>query len=213
MRPPKRSGFIGTRNQGLRSVLIGGTLALVCAAHNSNGSAPAQQGVTYYVDSASGHDNNPGTSPGKPWTTLGRVNAKLFAPGDTILFRSGATWTGQLWPKGSGKERQPILIDKYGGDAKPIIHGAGQAEDAVLLKNQEYWEIRNLEITNTGQGDSVRRGVHVAVADYGDAHHIYLRSLTVHDVNGIDSVKENGGINYTCDGQSKPSRFIDLRIE
>ena len=42
------------------------------------------------------------------------------------------------------------IRDRYGGEAKPVINGHGEAEDAVLLKNQEYWEIRNLEVTNTG---------------------------------------------------------------
>jgi hypothetical protein len=32
-------------------------------------------------------------------------------------------------------------------------------------------------------------------------------------VNGVDSDKVNGGIHYTCEGDNKPSRFIDLRIE
>lgn len=52
------------------------------------------------------------------------------------------------------------------------------------------------------------------VADnYGDMHHIYVRGLTVHDVNGSDAVKEIGGITYNCIGDSKPSRFVDLHIE
>ncbi len=53
----------------------------------------------------------------------------------------------------------------------------------------------------------------MAVEDYGDAHHVYIRSLTIHDVNGSDAVKHNGDITYTCVGATKPSRFIDLRIE
>jgi len=168
--------------------------------------------ATYYVDSQTGRDSNSGTSSAVPWKSLDKVNRTAFRAGDVILFKSGSAWTGQLWAKGSGTQRQPIVIDKYDGEAKPIIRGAGQVEDAVLLKNQEYWEIRNLEITNTGRGDVVRRGVHVAVENYGDAHHIYLRSLTIHDVNGMDS-KGTGGIHYSCTGETKPSRFIDLRIE
>src|SRR5205823_7518603 len=44
----------------------------------------------------------------------------------------------------------------------------------------------------------------------------YIRSLTIHDVNGVngvDSLKSNGGINYTSTWDTKPSRFVDLRIE
>jgi hypothetical protein len=62
-------------------------------------------------------------------------------------------------------------------------------EDAVVLKNQEYWEVQNLEITNKGDSAATRRGVHVVADNYGEMHHIYLRSLTIHDVNGADSDK------------------------
>ena len=193
-------------------------LALICGesqarALGQNLPAVGHAGVTYYVDSAGGYDHNPGTSLGKPWRSLQKVNATVFAPGDTILFRSGSTWTGQLWPKGSGTEGQPIVIDKFGGEARPVINGAGQAEDAVLLKNQEYWEVNNLEITNTGSGPNARRGVHLVAENYGDVHHVYLRNLDIHDVNGSDQQKDNGGINYNCVGDLKPSRFVDLRIE
>jgi len=84
----------------------------------------------YFVDSVSGADNNPGTSPRTAWKSLDKTNATTFHPGDRILLKSGSVWTGQLWPKGSGSADQPIIIDKYGGNAKPIINGAGE-EDAV----------------------------------------------------------------------------------
>lgn len=116
-------------------------------------------------------------------------------------------------PKGSGSEEHPVIIDKYGGDALPVINGAGTAEDAVLLKNVEYWEVRNLEVTNTGATSGIRRGVHVVTENSGDLHHIYLQNLTVHDVNGSEQEKVNGGILYSAIGDSKPSRFIDLRLE
>jgi hypothetical protein len=181
--------------------------------YSSSSSEPGFADHHYYIDSVSGADTSPGTSSASPWKTLAKVNATTFLPGDTIFFKSGSVWMGQLWPKGSGKDGQPIRIEKYGGESKPIINAAGEAEDAVLLKNQEYWEISNLEITNTGAGIAVRRGVHVIADNSGDLHHIYLRNLTIHDVNGADSDKVNGGINYHCIGNSKPSRFVDLRIE
>jgi hypothetical protein len=169
--------------------------------------------TTYYIDSTSGTDANSGTSPATAWKTLSKVNASTFQPGDHVLFKSGGVWTGQLWPKGSGTAEHPIIIDRYGGDTLPVINGSGIAEDAVLLKNQQYWEIRNLEISNTGQTPAIRRGVHVVAENSGDLHHIYLQRLTVHDVNGSDKDKVNGGIHYSAIGDSKPSRFVDLRIE
>jgi hypothetical protein len=59
----------------------------------------------------------------------------------------------------------------------------------------------------------MRRGVHVVAENCGDLHHIYVRNLTIHDVNGSFEDKVNGGIHYSAVGDSKPSRFIDLRIE
>jgi parallel beta helix pectate lyase-like protein len=170
-------------------------------------------GTVYYVDSRGGNDTNAGTKPESAWKSIEKVNTTTFRPGDQILLRSSSEWSGQLWPKGSGVEGKPITVGMYGGGVKPVINGGGRFEDAVLLKNQEYWEIENLEITNTGQERGLRRGVHVAVENYGEAHHIHIRSLTIHDVNGVDSVKPNGGIHYTSVGDRKPSRFLDLLIE
>lgn len=190
--------------------------ALVCVSAQGAGGQtlpPQRTATTYYVDSIDGHDSNPGTTPAAAWKSLAKVNSTTFLPGDCILLKSGSVWEGQFWPKGSGAEGRPITVDAYGGGVRPIIRGNGLFEDAVLLKNQEYWEIRNLEITNTGATPAVRRGVHLALENYGEAHHIYIRSLLIHDVNGVDKEKTNGGINYTSDGDRKPSRFIDLRIE
>ncbi|HMD85498.1 MAG TPA: right-handed parallel beta-helix repeat-containing protein [Terriglobia bacterium] len=190
------------------------TLVFLLAPAAIGQNPPAVQSArTYYVDSVAGNDDRPGTTPANAWKSLAKVNATTFLSGDRILLKSGSLWKGQLWPKGSGVEGHPISLDMYGGGVKPVIQGDGLAEDAVLLKNQEYWEIQNLEITNNGSTPATRRGVHLAVEDYGDAHHVYIRSLTIHDVNGSDVVKHNGGINYTCVGNTKPSRFIDLRIE
>lgn len=172
-----------------------------------------RSGRTYYVDFDGGKDSNSGITSSEAWRSLAKVNATIFAPGDHILLKSGSRFTGQLHPQGSGTEQQPIVIDKYGRNAKPVINGSGKVEDTLLLKNQEYWEINNLEITNWGSTPGPRRGVNLIADNSGDLHHIYIRHLDIHDVNGIDTDKANGGIMYHCIGDSKPSRFVDLRIE
>jgi Right handed beta helix region len=200
-----------------QSIVTALTMALALASANAYagtpGVPPQSVSITYYVDSLHGSDTNAGTSPAAAWKSLKKVNATTFLPGDRILLKSGSVWRGQLWPKGSGAEGKPITVDMYGGGVKPVIECAGLAEDAVRLKNQEYWEIQDLEIANTGTTAGARRGVHLALENYGEAHHIYIRSLVIHDVNGSDKIKHNGGINYTCEGDGTPSRFVDLRIE
>jgi hypothetical protein len=199
----------------LRTISAGTLFMVLLLGPASAGQNPPgmQSATTCYVDSVAGIDAYTGTAPAQAWKSLAKVNTTTFRPGDRILLKSGSVWRGQLRPKGSGVEGRPIIVDMYGGGVKPIIQGDGLAEDAVLLNNQEYWEIQNLEITNAGSTPATRRGLHVALQDYGDAHHIFIRSLTIHDVNGSDAVKENGGINYTCAGKRRPSRFVDLRIE
>lgn len=175
--------------------------------------AAAGAETEYYVDASAGNDANTGTSPQTAWKTLIKVDATTFQPGDSILLKAGSAWDGQLWPKGSGADGQPIRVGKYGQGAPPLIRGNGQVEDAVLLKSQEYWEVRDLEVTNNGPSRAIRRGVDVVAENCGDLHHIYLQNLTVHDVNGSFEEKVNGGIHYRSIGDMKPSRFVDLRIE
>lgn len=143
-------------------------------------------------------------------------------------------------------EGAPIIIDKYGGEEKPIINGMGidrglNYSGAVHLRNQEYWEIRNLEITNDDdfdedidlsrpKGDNswssknmTRNGILLIVDcdqleddDDGIMDHIYIENCYVHDVDGPNDWNDTftGGIIFNVVGSSlRPSSsFNDLRI-
>jgi hypothetical protein len=149
--------------------------------------------TVYYIDAESGNNSNSGHSPQSAWATLEKINQTVFNPGDKIYFRAGATWEGQLELKGSGTEEAPIEINRYGAGENPAIHGKGEKLHTLLLHNVEYWEVRNLEITNTGdERVAGRRGVIVRAEDFGDCHHILLDSLEIHHVNG-SLVKSDGG--------------------
>jgi hypothetical protein len=196
--------------------------------------ALSAQAATYYVDSASGDDGNAGTSAGKPWKTLRRVNGTTFAPGDRILLRAGGKWSGPLAPQGSGSPGQPIVIDRYGEGGKPLIEAdtadppakrAGLSvaprTGAVLLVNQQHWEISHLEIVNRGTAPGVRRGVCVSAENFGTVSHIWLRDLHVHHVEpGFDAWdpdetrnKLTAGIGFYAADDRTPTRFDDLLIE
>jgi len=176
--------------------------------------------TTYYLDPSGGDDANAGDSPAEAWQSLDRVNAFTFQPGDRMLFRNGGLWHGQLWPKGSGSEANPIVIGSYGpGEARPVIAGEGRAFEAVRLYNQQQWEITGLEVTNhSPEGRAPRAGVRVLGEDAGVLSHIHLRDLVVHDVNGHfregrDGGKCNAGILFDVIGSQVPTRFDDVLIE
>ena len=53
-----------------------------------------------------------------------------------------------LWLKGSGSTTQPIVIDVYGGNNKPIINGFGYQASILIFNNQNI-HINNLELYNS----------------------------------------------------------------
>jgi len=183
--------------------------------------APRSPGnTTYYVDSRTGHDANAGTTETKAFKTLERVNAMVFAPGDRVLFKAGTRYVGQLKPQGSGAmvggKAGPIVIGTYGRGGRPRIDGEGKVLSTVYLYNLAYWEVDGLEITNTGPTRKARRtGVYVHIRDFGEARHIRLRNLYVHDVNGVNVKKAGGGwgIRWRNEGRTLKSRFNGLLIE
>jgi len=87
--------------------------------------------TTYYVDDA-GDDRQPGTSPGTAWKTLTRLNAVKFDPGDRIFLKAGCHFKGPLQLRGSGAKGKPIVIDRYGRGADPVIAGKGQFGKAAF---------------------------------------------------------------------------------
>lgn len=175
--------------------------------------SPDLKGDLFYVDVQNGNDAAAGTSETSAWKSLEKVNSVTLKPGSRLLFRSDRSWTGQLAPKGSGVSGSPIVIDKYGGGEKPQIHGNG-AEATLLLNNQQYWEINNLEITNYNREEeggitleqweaknisdyadavlppkaekdnSPKLGIKIRANDIGAVKHIHLKNLVVHGVNG-----------------------------
>ncbi|MEU4223445.1 carboxypeptidase regulatory-like domain-containing protein [Nonomuraea sp. NPDC026600] len=171
--------------------------------------AAAQAGTTYYVDASGGDDTASGLDEAHAWRSLGKVNATTFGPGDRVLLRAGQRWSGQLWPKGSGESGAPITIDRYGAGGKPRVDGEGQVGDAVRLFNQEFWTIRNLEVTNqvpaTGTpGENLRdlRGVHVGGDNGQTLDGFVIDAVAVHDVTG-----EVNWISGSTDGNAPGIHF------
>ena len=50
---------------------------------------------------------------------------------------------------GSGNQNHPIMVDKYGDGAKPLNETEGNFSEALLIKNVEFWNVQNLECTNS----------------------------------------------------------------
>jgi hypothetical protein len=161
--------------------------------------APAIRGENmYHVDAINGDDANAGSAV-NPWRSLARVNAELYRAGDTILFRAGCHWHGQLQPQGSGVLGFPIRIDRYGEGAKPVIDMGSTFGAAIRLNNQEHWEIRNLEITSSAsEGGEHRQAILVLGSGAGHVfHHIVIGDCHIHDIWGLLGGHDVGIDSYT----------------
>jgi len=196
----------------------------------------APSGPAYYIDAVGGNDANNGTSISTPWKNISKLNSLTVSAGTQILLKAGSTWTGQqLKFNGSGTSASPIIVNRYGTGAKPVLAGNGLIGQGVLyLYNQSYIEVNNLEITNLPSGASFfnvnggdRRGVMVVIDNYGTANHLYFKNLDIHHVKGqlgsgetsVNNAipKRTGGMFFTILGNTETtnskSRFNDVLVE
>ena len=96
----------------------------LCIALCIMGIALPARATNYYVDATNGDDSNEGTSPSTAWQTLSKVSGSSFSPGDSILFKRGETFRGQVSIPGSGTVNHPITYSVYGTGNKPLFLGS-----------------------------------------------------------------------------------------
>ena len=156
----------------LALLLAGTTVASMMPAVSVKAEGNTATGTTYYVDSNGGNDSNEGTSEGKAFRTLDKVNELNLEPGDTVLLKKGSVFEDQalkFTKEDSGTAEAPIKISTYGDGDRPKINtnGHGQWElnygtrldnvnhkwkgtvsSSILIEDTEYIEIDGLELTN-----------------------------------------------------------------
>lgn len=156
----------------LALLLAGTTVASMMPAVSVKAEGNTATGTTYYVDSNGGNDSNEGTSEGKAFQTLEKVNTLDLEPGDTVLLKRGSVFEDQalkFTKEDSGTAEAPVRISAYGEGNRPQINtnGHGQWElnygtpldnqnhkwkgtvsSSILIEDAEYLEIEGLELTN-----------------------------------------------------------------
>ena len=174
---------------------LGFLATIIFAACTSTGTA-----AEYRVDSQEAFD---------------ALRSQQFLPGDTIRFQRGKRFTGMFAPTGSGSAQAPIVVDSYGQGQLPRIDAGGQFPAAVMLRNVSYWEINDLEVTNTDGTDRDQGtlfGIYGLIErQEGVFRHIHIDGCHVHDVNGLVAGKRRGGIHVHIVNCTK-ARIDDLRI-
>jgi hypothetical protein len=134
-----------------KRITLSGLFILACML--VAGLVPARlqaAGTNYYVDGASGSDSNAGTSPTSPWRSLTKVNSRTFAPGDTVNFKRGSSWTGELTIRSSGAQGSPITFRDYGTGAAPLIRNQGQSNAAIRISSS-WVVVQGFLVQNSGE--------------------------------------------------------------
>lgn len=194
-----------------------------------------QEGRDYYIDSKARDDKGEGTldAPWKSFEPLKKAGV-VISPGSHIYLKRGSVFAGQDFRfKGMGTKEKPIVVDAYGeGEELPRLDGNG-IQSVVSLSNQEYVEIRNLEITNTHPNynsdfglntsdnrNTVLRAISVTAKNFGTVSGIRIQDCYIHDINGHLGNKLNGGIYVQIGADSSngrligvPTKYDDMLIE
>lgn len=169
------------------------------------------ESATFYI-SNNGNDANTGLSENQAWQSVLRANQEHFIPGDKILFERGGLWENETFqPQGSGTKAAKIMTGSYGDGELPRIAANGKRADALYLCNQQYWEISELDISNTVKGFTMIsngeipsgnvservdengkklgdfRGIHIAGRDVKTLKGFWIHNVKVHDVTGVVS--------------------------
>jgi hypothetical protein len=81
--------------------------------------------TNYYVDATNGNDNNSGKTPENAWQSIFKVNGANFIAGDSVLFKRGETFRGNIVPV-SGSASGNITYGAFGTGSKPKLFGSIQ---------------------------------------------------------------------------------------
>lgn len=149
----------GTTTKTAAAALAAALFAVLLSGCVST-TSPATPGTHYYV-SAAGSDTGSGTSPDAPWQSLQKVNDTAFSPGDTISFRKGDEWIGNVVLDESGTPASAIRLNSYGNGTLPIVT-SGEGGNCFRL-NGSYIEVDGLRATNCGYAGFNVYGDHVVV--------------------------------------------------
>ncbi len=178
-------------------------VALFLAACSTSGAEvqPNAPSHTYHVDATRGDDALDGLKPESAWRSLAKVNAAPLAPGDSVLFRRGQTWRGQLRPQ-SGSAAGVITYAAFGEGAKPIFLGSAAAD------KPEDWQ---------PAGEGIWQTVPLRFDPIGSPIDLPRKGWSLHHEGGADATldvdpADASALRITCRKSGTQSNHIQLSM-
>jgi hypothetical protein len=196
----------------------------------------ASKAATYYVDASAGDDSRSGLSSSLAWRSVAKVNAADLGPGDSVLFRRGQTFSGELDVSGSGRQGEPITLGAWGTGGRPqlfqitlqgdyfvvediLIDHQKSSSDAFRIRGGRNCILRRSELRNgLNDGVDVDKADGLLIEDV-HIHHFLAGSFDEQaDAHGIAATDTNGIVIRRADihqvsgdsFQTDPDRDADL---
>ena len=188
---------------------------------------PVSKGGTMYFVSADGDDLNDGLTPETPIKTLSKASSLSLKAGDSVLFRKGDTFVGNLrYSNLEGSKENPITIASYGeGDERPVITNGNETlrgGDIVGIYNSRGVVVRDLKIdayaSSAAYSETVVTGITYSYGKTIDKPNldIYIVNNVVrgHDITGEhpDSDSNIYGITGSVYAGNTPDYAIGMYI-
>jgi hypothetical protein len=201
-------GFFLRVPAGLSSLTRAGAFALVLSLFSLM-NAFAQDGSSapphsFFIDCSIGNAGD--GSIAHPWNSLSATQGHPFEAGDRIALARGTVCRGSFTPQGSGTEGHSIRLTAYGQGPRPRIIAPANERQILLLFNQQYWQIDSLDLSGGN-----KYGIFVS-GDKGTLHHIYLKNLFVHDVQGGAMKNKDNGL-VVVGPSSRDAFFSDVLVD
>jgi len=160
------------------------------------------QATTYYV-SATGNNYNSGTSIFNAWSSVDKVNSKVFLPGDIILFEGGKSFIGSLYfdQYDGGNASAPIKLASY-GTGKATIKSS--IAGGLFAYNTAGMHISNLIFEGAGRTINVNSGVYF----YHDLPNKMLDNIVMDNLE-VYGYQSSGIVVGTLD---KTSGYLNFKV-
>lgn len=161
-------------------------------------SVTTRQSTTYYV-SAAGSDTNDGKSTATPWATVSKVNSASLNPGDSVLFRGGDTFTGEVYigsgGLASGTAANPVTFGSYGTGRATITNSTGHGFNVY---NAAGLVIKDLLLAGTGTSFTNKYGISLYKDSAGRADYVQISNVESYGWQyGISVGGSAGGIGFS----------------
>jgi len=162
-----------------------------------------QASATDYYVSKQGKDSRNGTSPATAWKTINKVNSADFGPGDSIFFKGGQSFSGNLYfdETKTGTASSPLTIGSYDTGRATINADNGKC---IFVYNTAGVDIINLNCVGSGSTANTSDGILFYSESPGDLKHerVYIDQV---DVRGFG----NFGVcprRFLCEPNGIPRR-------